>query len=168
MFELFLACDSDSKESACNSEDLGSDAGLGKSLGEGNGDPLKYSCLDNPMDRGAWWATQSVGLQNLDATEQLTLSYLICAQITSFIYLQICRYRKKMVYVQIVHDFSNFRFIILPKKISVFQLPCIHVSESRWVVSDSLQPHGLYSPWNSPGQNTGVGSLSLLQGFFPT
>ena len=41
-------------------------------------------------------------------------------------------------------------------------------SESRSVVSDSLQPHGLYSPWNSPGQNTGVGSLSLLQGIFST
>ena len=36
------------------------------------------------------------------------------------------------------------------------------------VVSDSLQPHGIYSPWNSPGQNTGVDSLSLLQGIFPT
>ena len=35
-------------------------------------------------------------------------------------------------------------------------------------MSDSLPPHGLYSPWNSPGQNTGVGSLSLLQGIFPT
>ena len=41
-------------------------------------------------------------------------------------------------------------------------------SESRSVVSDSLGPHGLYSPWNSPGQNPGVGSLSLLQGIFPT
>ena len=41
-------------------------------------------------------------------------------------------------------------------------------SESRSVVSDCLWPHGLYSPWNSPGQNTGVGSLSLLQGIFPT
>ena len=41
-------------------------------------------------------------------------------------------------------------------------------SESRSVVSDSLRPHGLYSPWNSPGQNTGVCSLSLLQGIFPT
>ena len=41
-------------------------------------------------------------------------------------------------------------------------------SESRSVVSDSLQPQGLSSPWNSPGQNTGVGSLSLLQGIFPT
>ena len=35
-------------------------------------------------------------------------------------------------------------------------------------MSDSLWPHGLYSPWNSPGQNTGVGSLSLLQGIVPT
>ena len=42
------------------------------------------------------------------------------------------------------------------------------VSESRSFVSDSLQPHRLYSPRNSPGQNTGVGSLSLLQGTFPT
>ena len=41
-------------------------------------------------------------------------------------------------------------------------------SESRLVVSNSLQPHGLYGPWNSPGQNTGVGSLSLLQEIFLT
>ena len=40
------------------------------------------------------------------------------------------------------------------------------IIESRSV--DSLRPHGLYSPWNSPGQNTGVGSLSLLRGIFPT
>ena len=41
-------------------------------------------------------------------------------------------------------------------------------SESCSVVSDSWWPHRLYSPWNSPGQNTGVGSRSLLQGIFPT
>ena len=49
---------------------------------------------------------------------------------------------------------------------------CLHctsdISESCSVVSDSLQPHGLYSPWDSPGQNTGMGSWSLLQGIFPT
>ena len=44
----------------------------------------------------------------------------------------------------------------------------VSVSESRSVVSNSLGPHGLYNPWNSPGQNTGVGSSSLLQGIFPT
>ena len=41
-------------------------------------------------------------------------------------------------------------------------------SESQSVMSDSLGPHGLYSLWNSPSQNTGVGSRSLLQGIFPT
>ena len=41
-------------------------------------------------------------------------------------------------------------------------------SESHSVVSDSFRPYGLYSPWNSPGQNTGVGSCFLLQGIFPT
>ena len=41
-------------------------------------------------------------------------------------------------------------------------------SESQSIMSKSLQPHGLYSPWNSPGHHTGVGSLSLLQGIFPT
>ena len=41
-------------------------------------------------------------------------------------------------------------------------------SESCSVVSDSFRPHELYSPWNSPGQDTGMGSLSLLQGIFPT
>ena len=43
--------------SACNAGDLGSIPGLGRSPGEGNGNPLQYSCLENPMDGGAWWAT---------------------------------------------------------------------------------------------------------------
>ena len=47
----------DSKESACNAGDLGLIPRLGRSPGEGNGYPLQYSCLENPMDRGAWWAT---------------------------------------------------------------------------------------------------------------
>ena len=41
----------------CNAGDLGSIPGSGRSPGEGNGNPLQYSCLENPMDRGAWWAT---------------------------------------------------------------------------------------------------------------
>ena len=48
---------SDSKESACNAGDPGSIPGLGRSPGEENGHPLQYSCLENLMDRGAWWAT---------------------------------------------------------------------------------------------------------------
>ena len=45
------------KASACNVGDLGSIPGSGRSSGEGNGNPLQYSCLENPMDQGAWWAT---------------------------------------------------------------------------------------------------------------
>ena len=48
---------SDSKESACTAEDLSSIPLSGRSLGEGNGNPLQYSCLENSMDRGTWWAT---------------------------------------------------------------------------------------------------------------
>ena len=48
---------SEVKASACNAGDLGSFPGLGRSPGEGNGNPLQYSCLENPMDGGAWWAT---------------------------------------------------------------------------------------------------------------
>ena len=48
---------SEVKASACNAGDPGSIPGSGRSPGEGNGNPLQYSCLENPMDRGAWWAT---------------------------------------------------------------------------------------------------------------
>ena len=48
---------SDGKASARNAGDPGWISGLGRSLGEGNGNPLQYSCLENSMDRGAWWAT---------------------------------------------------------------------------------------------------------------
>ena len=44
------------KESACNAGDLGSTPGSGRSLGEGNGNPLQCSCLENPRGGGAWWA----------------------------------------------------------------------------------------------------------------
>ena len=48
---------SEVKASVCNVGDLGSIPGLERSPGEGNGNTLQYSCLENPMDEGAWWAT---------------------------------------------------------------------------------------------------------------
>ena len=50
-----------SKESACNAGDLGLIPGSGRHPGEGNGNPLQYSYLENPVDRGAWWATVQGG-----------------------------------------------------------------------------------------------------------
>ena len=60
---------SDGKASACNAGDLGSIPGSGRSPGEGNGNPLQYSCLENPMDRGAWWATVQRVAKSWDTTE---------------------------------------------------------------------------------------------------
>ena len=63
---------SDGTESSCNVGDPGSIPGSGKSPGEGKGNLLKYSCLENPMDRGAWRATYSPwGRKESDTTEKL-------------------------------------------------------------------------------------------------
>ena len=48
---------------AADTGDVGSIPELGRFPGEGNGNPLQYSCLENPMDRGAWWGLQSTGSQ---------------------------------------------------------------------------------------------------------
>ena len=56
---------SEVKVSACNVGDLGLIPRSGRAPGEGNGNPLQYSCLENPMDGGAWWAIQSTGSQRV-------------------------------------------------------------------------------------------------------
>ena len=56
-FSPYITCSSNSKEPACNAGDQGSIPGLGNSSGEGNGNPLQYSCLQNSRDRKVWWAT---------------------------------------------------------------------------------------------------------------
>ena len=66
---------SDGKESACKAGDPGSIPGLGKYLREGNGNPLQYSCLGNPMDRGGWWATVHRVVE-LDTTEHACYAML--------------------------------------------------------------------------------------------
>ena len=62
---------SDSKASVYNVKDLGSIPGLGRFPGEGNGNRLQYSCLENPMDRGAWCRLLSMGSKELGTTERL-------------------------------------------------------------------------------------------------
>ena len=60
---------SEVKASACNAGDLGSIPGLGRSPGEGNGNPLQYYCLENPMGGGAWWATVHEVTKSLPYTQ---------------------------------------------------------------------------------------------------
>ena len=65
------------KNPPANAGDAGSIPGLARSLGRGNGNPFQYSCLENPMDRGAWWAVVH-GVAELDATEH---THTICLSI---------------------------------------------------------------------------------------
>ena len=68
---IYFPAGSEGKESACNAGDPGSISGLERSSGEGNGNPLQYSCLENPMDGGAWRATAPWGRKESDTTEHL-------------------------------------------------------------------------------------------------
>ena len=64
---------SDGKASASNVGDLGSSPGSGRSPGEGKGNPLQYSCLEDSRDRGAWWATVHAVAKSQTMTERLRL-----------------------------------------------------------------------------------------------
>ena len=74
MFQLGFPGGSDDKESACNAGGPGSIPGLGRSPGEGDGNPLQYSSLGNSMDRGAWRGIVHGVASESDTTEYLTLS----------------------------------------------------------------------------------------------
>ena len=66
-------CGSEGKESVHNAGDPGSTPGLGRSPGEGNGYPLQCSCLEKPMDKGAWWAIYPWVHKESDTAERLSI-----------------------------------------------------------------------------------------------
>ena len=74
--KLVVPCGLEGKESGCNAGDSGSVPGLGRSPGEGNGYQLQYSCLENSMDRGAWWL-QSMGPLNNNNNQWLRIHLLM-------------------------------------------------------------------------------------------
>ena len=205
---------SEVKASACDVGHPGSIPGSGRFPGEGNGNPLQYSCLENPMDGGAWWATVHGVAKRQDWAASLSLS-LSWAYGTNF-----KKHKKGILWGGLLIlpalSFPHREHLLMPVlDVSSWWHPthvrgrgvcaCVHLrayveqafttngsmplhscnlnchltvylgnrytyfcgSESCSVVSDPLWPHGLHSPWNSPGQNTGVGSLSLLLGIFP-
>ena len=79
LLPLGLPGGSDVKGSACNAGDMGSIPGSGRFPGEGNGNPLQDSCLENPMDGGAWWATVHGVAKSQTRLSNFTFSFLTCA-----------------------------------------------------------------------------------------
>ena len=72
---------SEVKATACSTGDLGSSPGSGRSPGEGNGYPLQYSCLENPTDGGAWWATVHGVAKSWTRLIELTFTFSFPTQI---------------------------------------------------------------------------------------
>ena len=187
---------------AGGARDSGSIPGSGRSPGGGYDNPLQYSCLENPMDRGTWWVRVH-GVAESDMTEYTHMLAFIHTQIyflwgrdkvnpqdgdvkdeevvmesgrnsqknpkiwSRDMVILVQRYGPK-IWIQgvgVCSLYHYYLYCIYHMKIFFY---IQYISESHSVVSNSLRPHGLYSPWNSPGQNTGVGSQSLLQGIFLT
>ena len=136
------------------------------------GNPLQYHCLENSMDRGTWQAAFH-GVANsqprLSTSESMYVPILplITRLFTYFCNREVFNARSdpstllstRGLEVNKPEHFSE-------EGITIFWLVKVKLHHS--VMSYSLQPHRLYSPWNSSGQNTGVGSLSLLQEINPT
>ena len=97
---------SNSKESVCSEGDLGMMPGSGRSCGEGNGNPLQYSCLENSMDREPWWATVHGGLRELDRTKWLTRSLLLFMGVSS-VYLYFLSLKDLIFYSHIILQMRN-------------------------------------------------------------
>ena len=95
-----VPCGSAGKESACNVGVLGSISGVGRSPGEGNGNPLQYSCLGNPMDGGAWWVTvhgvaKSLTWPSTGATQWRSFPLLAPESLLSFCFGYNCLWAHK-------------------------------------------------------------------------
>ena len=95
---------SDGKESPCKVGDLGLIPGLRRSPGERNGYTLQYSCLENPRDKGAWWATVHRVTNSQDMAEQLTLSH---------IYRYICMYGCIYIYIHFAFHKNNKSVVLV-------------------------------------------------------
>ena len=104
---------SEVKVSACNAGDLGSIPGSGKSPEEGNGNPLQYSCLENPMDGGAWWATVHRIAKSRTRLSNFTFTFTFCKHIC---YIKTTQVREEYsmfksqfyVYLSFYHCITNF------------------------------------------------------------
>ena len=170
----------------CNSGDTGLIPGSGSSPGEGNGNPLQYSCLESPMDRRAWWATvHGVTKSRTRLSDQHFHWDMRNLQVTG---IEIRTWGFSHSLLLLLSRFSRVRVCATPWTAAHQAPPSrgfsrqehrsglpwpspAHESEkwkwSRSVVPNSQRPRGLQPtrllhPWDSPGKSPGVGRHRLL------
>ena len=101
-------CSSVGKESACSAGDPGLIPGSERSPGEGNGNSLQYPCLENLMDRRAWWAAVHGVCKESGMTRQLTLTYLLVWTYSTLrCQICICKFLSPLIYIERSFFFFN-------------------------------------------------------------
>ena len=122
----------------------------------------------NPLSRSSFVPTSCFSLFAASSWNLVKSNFFLFKGGTKIRFWSNSLGKKTIVYlkrlIRIIQSFIFYQIFTNLRLLST----AMDISESRSVVSDSLWPRGPYSPWNSPGQNTGVGSHSFLQGIFPT
>ena len=135
---------SEVKASAWNAGDLGSIPGSGRSPGEGNGNPLQYSCLENPMEGEAWWATVHGVAKSRTRLSYLTLNY------TDFLYPQIVN-----IYIRWAWSILLFQkvseWVKSLSRVWLFATPWTVAYQASPSMGFSRQEHWSGLPFPSPG-----------------
>ena len=144
----------------------------GRRHGEGEAGAGKVLLCFTTLHEPTTWTLLSVPFALLGTTLLPECTLPACLELPTMVH---CDFHLVLASSDSVWSLSPFLSSLLVRKGprtghhgQLWNALCRISSESCSVVSNSLRPHRLYSPWNSPGQNTGVGSLSLLQGIFPT
>ena len=142
--------------------DVGLLPGLGRSPGGGNGISLQDSCLENPMDGGAWWATVHgvAKSQRLSRRAKTLFPLSLLVNVSS-------RVEPERNFLASQAD-DHFPFKSLPDLPLPSSESESEVARSCLTLCDPVDCTRPLGPWDSPGENTGVGCHFLLQGIFPT
>ena len=161
-----------------DTRDTGSTPGLGRAPGEGNGNPLQYSCLENPMDKGAWWATAHGVAKSQDITVRArTHTHTEIKSALRLVTRQIWLPSQSFVWdtQEFTHDTRNMKSSekestskhLREQKIHIC---CCFLVKSCLTLCDPMNCNPPVSSvhGDSPGKNIGVGHHALLQGLFLT
>ena len=138
--------------------------------------PPSWPCLPPPPPFNhfrSWQSTELSSLCYIAASHWLSILHMVCVCVCVCIYIYISMVLSIHLTLSFLCPYVHFLCLSLYSCPASRLICTIFLDSMKWsvnhsVMSNSLWPHGLHSPWSSPGQNTRVGSHSLLQGIFPT